>query len=226
CQLRPASQAVSKQHCAIVVRGTQVFLKDFGSTNGTFLNDTQLEPNTEVELAVGARVRVGPLDLTVQFNPSAKPSDSTPLPEVLKSVNPGSGTLSSPAAAGLKAAVGSGAKPPSSAGTKPVPVTTAGSKPVIPPVPAPKPIPIPVPKPVAMDDDGDAAAAMLLGMGDDDDSSSGMPRVPEGSTIFEMPAIGAAKGAEAEKKGGSTPSREDTSSAASEILRKYMRRTK
>ncbi|MGL4422649.1 MAG: FHA domain-containing protein, partial [Gemmataceae bacterium] len=46
CQLRPASQAVSKQHCAIVVRGTQVFLKDFGSTNGTFLNDTQLEPNT------------------------------------------------------------------------------------------------------------------------------------------------------------------------------------
>src|SRR4051812_2979685 len=34
CHLRPASQAVSKQHCAVVVRDGQVYLKDFGSTNG------------------------------------------------------------------------------------------------------------------------------------------------------------------------------------------------
>ncbi|HEY3789102.1 MAG TPA: FHA domain-containing protein, partial [Urbifossiella sp.] len=34
CQLRPASQAVSKQHCAVILRDGKVYLKDFGSTNG------------------------------------------------------------------------------------------------------------------------------------------------------------------------------------------------
>ncbi len=38
CQLRPASPAISKRHCAVLVRGTQVFVRDFGSTNGTFVN--------------------------------------------------------------------------------------------------------------------------------------------------------------------------------------------
>ena len=39
CNLRPASILISKKHCAIVTRGEEAFVCDFGSTNGTFVND-------------------------------------------------------------------------------------------------------------------------------------------------------------------------------------------
>jgi pSer/pThr/pTyr-binding forkhead associated (FHA) protein len=63
CQLRPASAAISKRHCAIMVRGTQVFIRDFGSTNGTFVNGELVQG--EVELRDGAKLKVGPLEFTV-----------------------------------------------------------------------------------------------------------------------------------------------------------------
>jgi hypothetical protein len=69
------------------------------------------------------------------------------------------------------------------------------------------------------DQDQDRIAAMLLGLGDD---------VPGGSTVVDLPAI-AEPGAAAEDKKDSKksgPTQEETSNAASEILRKYMRRPK
>ena len=48
CQLRPSSPAVSKKHCAIEVKGGKVFVQDFGSTNGTFVNDEPVTGETEV----------------------------------------------------------------------------------------------------------------------------------------------------------------------------------
>ena len=39
CHLRPASAVISKRHCALLTRGEQVFLRDFDSTIGTFVND-------------------------------------------------------------------------------------------------------------------------------------------------------------------------------------------
>ena len=85
CQLRPASQMVSKQHCAFVIKDERVYLKDFGSTNGTFVNEDQLPANSVLEIKPGDRVKVGPLDFTVQFA-GGKTSDSTPMPDQLKAV--------------------------------------------------------------------------------------------------------------------------------------------
>lgn len=78
------------------------------------------------------------------------------------------------------------------------------------------------------DTDADAAAAMLLGMDDDDPAVP--PHVPDGTTIHEMPAVDIEKMA-AEMKAASdkkkvVPTSAETSDAASEILRKYMRRPK
>ena len=58
CQLRPASPAVSKQHCAIAVRDGKVFVRDCGSTNGTFVNGEQVAGDREVKS--GDRLRVRP----------------------------------------------------------------------------------------------------------------------------------------------------------------------
>src|SRR5207244_2793278 len=69
CQLRPSSPAVSKRHCAILVKGSQVFVQDFGSTNGTFINDEPV--SGETELKDGDKLVVGPLVFQVQLDPLA-----------------------------------------------------------------------------------------------------------------------------------------------------------
>ncbi|CAN5347050.1 hypothetical protein BH11PLA2_BH11PLA2_51600 [soil metagenome] len=197
CQLRPASQAVSKQHCGILLRDGKVFVMDCGSTNGTIINGEQLAPNSEREVVQGDRMQAGPLDFTINIA-VAKPSDQTPLPAALKPVTSEAGDK-------LKAA----------AGVKPTPK------------PASKTAPNPAAKPVAKPGSEDDIAAMLLGMGEDEPSSGSGSYVPEGSTIMEMPIglVGGAPGTEKkDDKKPAVPTKEDTSNAASEILKRYMRR--
>jgi predicted component of type VI protein secretion system len=78
CQLRPASPVISKRHCALLVRDQQVFLRDFDSTNGTFLNDEPVKG--EVELHDGDRLKCGPLAFAVQIELGASVSQPTPPP--------------------------------------------------------------------------------------------------------------------------------------------------
>lgn len=196
CQLRPASQMVSKQHCAFVIKDERVFLKDYGSTNGTFVNDDQLPPNSVLEIKPGDRVKVGPLDFTVQFV-GGKVSDSTPMPDQLKAVGSDSNAKLASASGVLKSPVPAATpekKPGSSSSLKPA-ATSAGN---------------------------DDIAAMLLGMEDDapaqvPDGSTimEMPAVLAG-------AVAAAQAANDAKKKIVTA--EDSSNAASDILKKMMRR--
>ncbi len=78
CHLRPASQAISKLHCAVLVRDGQVYVKDFGSTNGTMVNDAIVQA-AEVAVEDGASVRVGPLDFKLKIE-KVTTTDGTPLP--------------------------------------------------------------------------------------------------------------------------------------------------
>jgi predicted component of type VI protein secretion system len=71
CQLRPASAAISKRHCAVIVRGGQVFVRDFGSTNGTFVNGTLVQG--EAELHDADKLKVGPLEFTVGLEVATAP---------------------------------------------------------------------------------------------------------------------------------------------------------
>jgi predicted component of type VI protein secretion system len=216
CQLRPASQAVSKLHCAIVTRDGEVFLKDYGSTNGTVLNDVVVQ-GEERPLSNNDSLRIGPLDFTVRVEPVGVKADGTPLPDL------------NPEAAAALAAVKSAAGPRPAAGDPgltPMPAARPAAKPAgskeSPALAAgPKEAPA---QPPTYADEQDRLAAMLLGMDDGE--------VPGGSTVIDMPAAAAMKaeaeaaaaGAKPDPKKPAAPTKEDTSSAASEILRKYMRR--
>jgi predicted component of type VI protein secretion system len=215
CNLRPASPAISKKHCAVYYKDGEPFVRDLGSTNGTFLNDQQVEG--ERALAEGDKVRVGPLDFTVKLV-GAK-SDNTPLPNALKSVGPASSTTSLRPVAG-SASTDSGMKPislaPSPSGTaaaaKPATaIPSAGSKPAATVKPAP-----------VGDAGDDHIAAMLLGMSDEDGDP---PHVPEGSTVMEMPAVDAYGNTilpkPEEKKKAAI---EDSSSVARDLLSRMTRR--
>lgn len=212
CQLRPASPAVSKLHCTITVRDDKVFVADHGSTNGTFVNDAQI--TGEIEARLGDRVRVGPLDFTLEVVPGTK-SDNTPLPDSLKAV---------PNAAGQKRAAAAGGPAPETArpGRTPAPMPKAEA-------PAKEPVkPAAKPKAPSNPDDPDDVAAMLLAEGDED-----APSVPDGSTVMELPAvnldasgnpISPAAPAAAGKDKKKSSSAAETSAAANELLKKYMKR--
>src|SRR5262249_51651960 len=78
CHLRPASPMISKRHCAILQRDNKVFLRDFDSTNGTFVNDAPVKG--EVELKDGDTLKVGPLMFTVKLDTTAPVNRPTPAP--------------------------------------------------------------------------------------------------------------------------------------------------
>ena len=78
CHLRPTNPYVSSRHCALLTKDGRVFVRDFGSTNGTFLNGRQL--GGEVELLNGDQLRVGPLEFKVAIETGTSVSRPTPPP--------------------------------------------------------------------------------------------------------------------------------------------------
>jgi len=78
CHLRPASAVISKRHCAILVKDGKVVVRDFDSTNGTFVNDEQVKGEREVRH--NDNLRVGPLTFRVNIEVTAPVNKPTPPP--------------------------------------------------------------------------------------------------------------------------------------------------
>jgi len=222
CHLRPASPLISKRHCAILQREDKAFVQDFGSTNGTFVNDQPVKG--EVELHHGDKLAIGPLLFSVRLE--ATPSVDQPTPP------PPTKTAAKPAAA--KTPAKSPGKTPAKAPAALAP--PAESPPAeSPPAKAPAKASKPAPAPAASQEDDDIAA-MLLGGGDDSEASSFPPseEVPEGSTVHDLrvpplPEIEAAgkaveKEKEKEKEKPKPANTANTASAAANILAQYMKR--
>lgn len=77
CQLRPQSDAISRQHCVICVTEDTATIRDLGSRNGTIVNGEKTKGKHT--LTDGDELRVGPLHLTVSLSAAeekSKPSGS------------------------------------------------------------------------------------------------------------------------------------------------------
>jgi len=242
CQLRPASQAISKKHCGILVRDGKVYVRDFGSTNGTQVNEDLIK-DAEIAIEDGASIKIGPLDFVIRIELGAPKPDGTPLPSAnseamaalaaVKAVTaaakaPVRDATPSPVRAGKP---GESREVPALVGSREAKALT-GSKEAKPLAVQSKPATEATPSPMTFDSttdaDHDKIAAMLLGMEDDSQP------VPDGSTVIDTPAVDAqgnlvAKAeTKSDEKGGKKPvqSREDMSNAASDLLRRMMRRPK
>ena len=79
CNLRPASALISKRHCAVLVKSGQVFVRDFDSTNGTFINEKPVKG--EAPLQNEDELKVGPLCFKVRIEDQASVSKPTPPPK-------------------------------------------------------------------------------------------------------------------------------------------------
>jgi pSer/pThr/pTyr-binding forkhead associated (FHA) protein len=73
---------ISKRHCALLVKGSQVLLQDFDSTNGTFVNDEQIKG--EVPLKNGDVLRLGPLSFKLVIEGMPAPSKPPSKPKGIK----------------------------------------------------------------------------------------------------------------------------------------------
>jgi predicted component of type VI protein secretion system len=59
---------VSRRHCEFFEREGRVYVRDLGSTNGTFLNDEQVPASTKTVVPQGGMVRVGGLSFRVEYD--------------------------------------------------------------------------------------------------------------------------------------------------------------
>lgn len=66
CQVRIRSGKISRHHCEIVNDGISLVLKDLGSSNGTFLNQSRIAEETELES--GDLISVGSLVFMIQID--------------------------------------------------------------------------------------------------------------------------------------------------------------
>ena len=58
-----ADASVSSHHCEILLRGTDVVIKDLNSTNGTFINEEKI---SESVLKPGQKLRLGQIELSLE----------------------------------------------------------------------------------------------------------------------------------------------------------------
>ena len=59
CQIRLATNEISRQHCRLMCEGDKVVVYDLGSRNGTLINDVAI--HGQAELQPGDTLRVGPV---------------------------------------------------------------------------------------------------------------------------------------------------------------------
>lgn len=244
CHLRPASPLVSKRHCAIIQRDNQVFIRDFNSTNGTFVNKEQLKG--ERQLQSGDELRLGPLVFTVKITDvpsssdtlsekvSASLAETQSIPRAEKAAKPGTGTM--PA---LKTAEGKKAGSSASLPTLKSEAEKQEPSSVSSPKAAAAAPPSPPPKAKAGSEDDDIAA-LLFNLDGDDSSSASKDQIPQGTTVMEaLPkevleeldakAEEAASSVRAPEKKSNKAKFQDhqaTAEAAKSILDQYMRRSR
>lgn len=126
CNLRPASDLVSRHHCVFHVDDFTVRLRDLGSTNGTLVNGDPL--TGEKSLKAGDKVVVGRLHFEVALSdvaeaPEPPPADQGVLDDTGESSD-GSTTYEIPAAqpgTETRFAPGTGVPPGGDTGMTPLP---------------------------------------------------------------------------------------------------------
>jgi len=71
-----ADPSVSSHHCEVHLRGTDIFIRDLNSTNGSYINGNKIE---EAQLKPGELLRLGQVELKLEAAGAAA-SPSAPVP--------------------------------------------------------------------------------------------------------------------------------------------------
>lgn len=84
CHLRPGSELISRHHCALIVEDGYIAVRDFGSKNGTYVNEDRVVG--ERELKTGDRLIIGPLQFEVHVAHKVGAKKQPPVGDVKEAV--------------------------------------------------------------------------------------------------------------------------------------------
>jgi pSer/pThr/pTyr-binding forkhead associated (FHA) protein len=70
-----SEQSISSHHCEVLLRGSDVVVKDLDSTNGTFIGTEKI---TESVLKPGQTLRLGQVELRLETGTAGTPTTSAP----------------------------------------------------------------------------------------------------------------------------------------------------
>jgi pSer/pThr/pTyr-binding forkhead associated (FHA) protein len=79
CHLRPKSDAISRNHCTILVHDDEVSIRDLNSRNGTYINDERISGDRV--LAAGDKLKIGKLEFEVLIKHTKKDVEPVPDPD-------------------------------------------------------------------------------------------------------------------------------------------------
>ncbi|MDF2445125.1 MAG: hypothetical protein K0S46_361 [Moraxellaceae bacterium] len=170
CDIIISGPHVSRRHAELSIRGGKLWVKDLGSSNGTFVNGKRTE---EITLKNGDEVKfdamtfkaVGPAEAEdsfdeaemTQFRPAmAAPKPAAPAPKPAAAPAPAPKPVAPPAPAPVAAAPAAAAPAPKPA---PAPGPAAAPRPAPAPGPAAAPAPRPAPAPASASAPKPAASA-------------------------------------------------------------------
>lgn len=68
CNLRIAANSISRHHCKISITPREVYVRDLGSSNGTYVEGKRIEPNEDVLVASGAKLTLGGVKFRVLYD--------------------------------------------------------------------------------------------------------------------------------------------------------------
>jgi pSer/pThr/pTyr-binding forkhead associated (FHA) protein len=88
--------SVSSHHCEVLLRGSDVVIRDLNSTNGSFINGEKI---SEGVLKPGQTLRLGQVELRLETGDS---TTAPPAPAALATPAPASGPAAAPATGGSK----------------------------------------------------------------------------------------------------------------------------
>ena len=66
CNLKLVAPLISRRHCFLRIKETSASITDLGSSNGTFINGQQLEPNRRYKLKEGMKLTIGGVKFLVK----------------------------------------------------------------------------------------------------------------------------------------------------------------
>jgi pSer/pThr/pTyr-binding forkhead associated (FHA) protein len=86
-RFRLLQDSVSRRHCEFFIEEDAVYVRDLGSTNGTFLDGEEVAADAATVVPPGAVVQIGGIAFRVDYEPTARRSatsddDTVPLPAV------------------------------------------------------------------------------------------------------------------------------------------------
>src|SRR6188508_3388059 len=79
CHLRPKSDAISRNHCTILVHDDEVSIRDLNSRNGTYINDERISGDRT--LTSGDKLKIGKLEFEVLIKQTKKIVEPVPDPD-------------------------------------------------------------------------------------------------------------------------------------------------